>query len=265
MSHPDSTIVELFGEAGRHRRTSSAGLPVVGPDAGTTPPDGNTFVYEAPIRGMDATVTVTSVAEVGPDTYAIRFDTPAGFSAEPGQFVRLGTELDGETVSRFYTLSSPTTRDTFEVTVGIDPAEAGDFSAFLVGIEPGTEMSLAGPYGDQHYDGEDRVVVLAGGPGVGPAVAIAQRALDDDGTAAVVYRDDAPAHGTRIAALRDRGVTIHLLDDAAALTDAVADVLTRADGEGVFVYGFDDFVADAEAAIAAADGDPDAAKVENFG
>jgi len=37
------------------------------------------------------------------------------------------------------------------------------------------------------------------------------------------------------------------------------------DGEAVFVYGFADFLADAEAAIAEAGGDPDGAKSENFG
>lgn len=214
---------------------------------------------------MDATVTVTEVQDVGPDTYAIRFGTPDGFAAEPGQFVKLGTEIDGEDVARFYTLSSPTTDGTFEVTVGIDPEEGGEFSEFLSAVEPGVEMSLSGPFGDQHYDGEPRVVVLAGGPGVGPAVAIAERALADGGEAAVVYRDDDPAHGARLAALRDRGVTVYLLDGTTDLTGPVADVLTGADGEGVFVYGFADFVADAEAAIAAAVGDADAAKVENFG
>ncbi len=214
---------------------------------------------------MDATVTVTAVDEVGPETYAIRFDTPDGFTAEPGQFVKLGTEIDGEHVARFYTLSSPTVGETFEVTVGIDLEEGGEFSAFLADVEPGVEMTLSGPFGDQHYDGEGRVVVLAGGPGVGPAVAIAERALDDGGEAAIVYRDDDPAHGSRLGALRDRGATVYLLDGDTDLTGAVTDVVTGADGEGVFVYGFADFVDDAEAAIEAASGDVDAAKVENFG
>ncbi|WP_459821250.1 FAD-dependent oxidoreductase [Halorubrum luteum] len=214
---------------------------------------------------MDATVTVTAVDEVGPNTYAIRFETPEGFSAEPGQFVKLGTEIDGESVSRFYTLSSPTVTDTFEVTVGIDPAESGPFSTFLAAIEPGVEMDLSGPFGDSHYDGEGRVVVLAGGPGVGPAVAIAERAVDEGGEAAIVYRDDEPAHGARLGALRERGATVYVLDGDTDLTAPVMDVLTGADGEGVFVYGFADFVADAEAAIEAAAGDADAASVENFG
>ena len=214
---------------------------------------------------MDATVAVTAVDEVGPDTYAIRFETPEGLTAEPGQFVKLGTEIDGEHVARFYTLSSPTVGETFEVTVGIDPEEGGEFSAFLAAVEPGVEMTLAGPFGDQHYDGEGRVVVLAGGPGVGPAVAIAERALDEGGEAAVVYRDDDPAHEARLDVLRERGATVAVLDGAADLTDPVADALTGSDDEGVFVYGFGEFVADATDAIEAAGGDADAAKVENFG
>ncbi|ELZ36878.1 FAD-dependent oxidoreductase [Halorubrum tebenquichense] len=214
---------------------------------------------------MDTTATVESVASVGADTYALRFRAPDGFAAEPGQFVKLGTEIDGESVARFYTLSSPHVDDAFEVTVGIDPDEGGDFSAFLADAEAGTEMTLSGPYGDQHYDGEARAVVIAGGPGIGPAVAIAERALDEGAEAAVVYRDDDVAHADRIEALRERGAAVHLLGADEPLTDAVADVLTGADGETAFVYGFADLVADAEAAVDAAGGDADAAKVENFG
>ena len=214
---------------------------------------------------MDTTATVESVESVGPDTYALRFRAPEGFAAEPGQFVKLGTDIDGESVARFYTLSSPHVGDTFEVTIGIDPDEGGEFSAFLADAEAGTEMTLSGPYGDQHYDGEPRAVVIAGGPGIGPAVAIAERALDEGAAAAIVYRADDAAHADRIEALRERGVSVHLLDGDDALTAAVGDVLTGAADETVFVYGFADLVADAEAAVDAAGGDADAAKVENFG
>ena len=37
------------------------------------------------------------------------------------------------------------------------------------------------------------------------------------------------------------------------------------DGEQTFIYGFADFLSDAEVAIEAAGGDPEAAKAENFG
>ena len=214
---------------------------------------------------MDTTATVSAVESVGRDTYALRFDAPDGFAAEPGQFVKLGTEIDGESVARFYTLSSPTVGDSFEVTVGIDPEEGGEFSAFLAGAEAGTEMTLSGPFGDQYYDSEPRAVVIAGGPGVGPAVAIAERALDDGAEAAVIYRDDDVSHADRLDALEARGGAVYLLDAGEALDDAVAEALTGLDGETAFVYGFADLVADAEAAIEAAGGDTDGAKIENFG
>jgi cytochrome-b5 reductase len=212
---------------------------------------------------MDTRVTVVDVTDVGPDTVAIEFETPADFTARPGQFVKLSATVEGESYSRFYTLSSPDTDGTFEVTVGIDPDEAGPFSRFLVDLAAGDELDCAGPFGDQYYDGESRVVVLAGGPGVGPAVGIGERALADGAAVAVVYRDDAPAYEDRLAALSDAGATVFVLDGE--VDEAVADVVTGDAGEQVFVYGFADFVAAAEEAITAAGGDPDAAKVENFG
>ena len=232
---------------------------------GRTDADGNTFVSAGRIDDMDTTATVSGIETVGRDTYALRFHAPDGFAAEPGQFVKLGTEIDGESVARFYTLSSPTVGDTFEVTVGIDPDDGGDFSAFLADAEAGTEMTLSGPYGDQHYAGETRAVVVAGGPGVGPAVAIAERALDDGGEAAIVYRDADVAHADRIERLRERGATVHLLDADADLRGALEDAVTGTAGETLFVYGFADLVNDATAAIEAVGGDADAAKVENFG
>ncbi|MFC5366927.1 FAD-dependent oxidoreductase [Salinirubrum litoreum] len=212
---------------------------------------------------MDTRVTVVGVTDVGPDTVAIEFETPTDFVAQPGQFVKLSATVGGESYSRFYTLSSPDTEGTFEVTVGIDPEEAGPFSQYLVDLAAGDELDCTGPFGDQHYDGESRVVVLAGGPGVGPAVGIGERALADGAEVAVVYRDDAPAHEDRLATLSEAGATVFVLDGD--IGEAVADVLTGAAGEQVFVYGFADFVAEAEEAITAAGGDPDGAKVENFG
>jgi ferredoxin-NADP reductase len=213
---------------------------------------------------MDDTTTVVAVSEVGPDTIAIELDTPAGFSARPGQFVRLGATVDGETVRRFYTLSSPDAADTLEVTVGLDP-DGGPFSAHLAAIEPGAELEVAGPFGDAAYDGEPRAVVLAGGPGVGAAVGIAERALAEGAAVAIVYRDDEPAHVDRLEAVREAGGEVWIAGTDDPLADPVADALTGADGETVFVYGFQAFVEEAEAAIEAAGGDPDAAKVESFG
>jgi cytochrome-b5 reductase len=210
---------------------------------------------------MDATVAVTSVQEVGPDTVAIEFETPPEFAARPGQFVKLSAELDGEEYSRFYTLSSPDVEDTFEVTVGVSE-EGGPFSHHLGSLAPGDELAMQGPFGSEQYEGEERVVVLASGPGVGAAVGIAERALADGNEAAVVYLDDAPAHATRLEELAAAGATVHVDDDDADLVARLRDVL--AGDDQVFVFGFADFVDRARAALAEVghEGDP---KVENFG
>ncbi|MFC7135173.1 MULTISPECIES: FAD-dependent oxidoreductase [Salinibaculum] len=211
---------------------------------------------------MDRThVTVAAVHDVGPDAIAVELETPEGFDAWPGQFVKLVVTVDGEEQPRFYTISSPDVAGTFELTIGIDPE--GEVSPRLRAIDAGDELVVSGPYGDAYYEEEGHVLVLAGGPGIGPAVGIAERALDDGGEAAIVYRDDAPIHEDRLAELGARGASIEILTPADTLEAAVADALT--DDTQVFVYGFADFLDDATTAIEAAGGDPEVAKIENFG
>ncbi|WP_336025489.1 FAD-dependent oxidoreductase [Halobellus salinisoli] len=214
---------------------------------------------------MDATVAISAVRDVGQRTVALELESPEGFDAEPGQFVKLSATIDGEGYARFYTLSSPGVDDTFEVTVGVDPEEAGPFSQFLLDLEPGDGLEISGPFGNSYYDGEARVVVLAGGPGIGPAVGIAEAAVADDHDAAIVYRTDAPAHEDRLDDLRDAGAAVTVVDESDAIDEAVSAALTGDTDEQVFVYGFAGFVADAVSALEAAGVDPDGAKIENFG
>jgi len=211
----------------------------------------------------DVTVTVAAVRSVGPDAVAIAFESPDDFSARPGQFVKLGTEIDGEHESRFYTISSPDVDETFDVTVEIDPE--GTLGPLLADLGPGDTLTMSGPYGNAYYEDDPRVVVLAGGPGVGPALGIARRAIDDGGEAAIVYRDDTPLHEDDLDELAADGATVHVLGDGEDMAAAVTEVVTGADGEQVFVYGFADFLDAATSAIEAAGGDSDQAKVENFG
>jgi len=211
----------------------------------------------------DVTVSVAAVRSVGPDAVAIAFESPDGFAARPGQFVRLGTEIDGERESRFYTISSPDVDGTFDVTVEIDPE--GTLGPILADLEAGDTLTMAGPYGNAYYEDEPRVVVLAGGPGVGPAIGIARRALDDGGEAAIVYRDDTPLHESDLDDLDADGAAVHVLGEDDDMAAAVSAVVTGDEGEQVFVYGFADFLDAATSAIEAAGGNPDKAKVENFG
>jgi ferredoxin-NADP reductase len=209
---------------------------------------------------MEATVTVRAVRSVGPNAVALELATPEGFTALPGQFVLVRATVDGEEIGRHYTLSSPTVGDRFELTVGVDPD--GDLSPWLADRSAGDELDVEGPFGDVDYDDDGDVVVLAGGPGVGPAIGIAERARERDHAAAVVYRDDDPIHEDRLAALASDGADVAVLGDDASLDAAVARVV---DAGSTYVFGFRAFVDDALAAVEAAGDDPDGAAVENFG
>ncbi|KDE58290.1 oxidoreductase [Halostagnicola sp. A56] len=212
---------------------------------------------------MDGTqVRVESVRDVGPGTVAIELESPQSFDPRPGQFVLLRAAPDGEELARHYTLSSPTAEDTFEITVGIDPD--GDLSPWLASLEGGETVTIEGPMGAITYDGSSDIVTVAGGPGVGPAVAIAEAAQENGRDAAIVYQDDRPAHRDRLEALEDDGTPVTILEEDAteALAGAVSDHL----GEGQFyVFGFSEFVTTVADSIDDAGGDSDDALIENFG
>lgn len=210
---------------------------------------------------MEATtVRVESTTDVGGDTIAIDLGTPEGFEAEPGQFVLVRATVDGEELSRHYTISSPRIGDTFEITVGIDPD--GDLSPWLADLEAGDELTIEGPFGNVFYDGDGPVLAIAGGPGVGPALAIAERAVEEGHDAAIVYLDETPAHGDRLDALDDGGTPVHVLADEAEVAGAIEATI---DTGTPYVFGFREFCDLALDAIEAAGGDPDGAEVESFG
>jgi len=207
---------------------------------------------------------VTAVRDLGPDAVAIALESPPVFSAQPGQFVKLTFEVEGEEVSRFYTISSATVEETFELTIEIDPE--GELGPQLAAVAVGDDLLVSGPFGRDYYEGEPNVVVLAGGPGVGPAVGIAERAVADGGDAAVVYRGETPLQEDRLDAIAASGVFVAVLALGDPLADAVADAYAAIEGEPqAFVYGFADFIDDATGAIEAAGGDAGNAKIENFG
>lgn len=210
---------------------------------------------------METAVSIANVEPVGPETVAVELETPEGFDAEPGQFVKLSTDLDGETESAFYTISSPRVTETFEATVGAD--EDATIGQWLAARSPGDTAELLGPLGETHYEGEQSVVLFAGGPGIGPCVGIAERVLEDDGDVTLVYRDDDPVHEQRLDALEDAGASVRVIDGDADVATAAGDAL--AGDAQVFVYGFDSFVDEARAALTDAGRDPDDAKIENFG
>lgn len=208
----------------------------------------------------DVAVPLESVADAGPDTIAMTFRSPSGFDAAPGQFIELSARVEDEVIQRYFTLSSPRVTDSFEITVSIDPE--GALGPWLADREPGDTIQMSGPYGNSYYEGEDEVVVLAAGPGIGPAIGIGERALDEGGSVAIVHPAGSAVHRERLSDLSEAGA--HVFRPADGLSSVTAEAL-EAVGGTVFVYGFSDFVQTAVAAIEAAGWDPDEAKVESFG
>jgi len=151
-------------------------------------------------------VEVLARRTVGPDTVALDVTAPAGFDARPGQFVQLRATMDGQTVTRQFSISSPTVEEAFEVTVGVDPD--GTLSPWLAAVDPGETVLVDGPFGRVCYEDEAAVVVLAGGPGIGPAVGVAEWTVVDGGDAAVVYRSDRLVHEERLASLAAGGADV---------------------------------------------------------
>ncbi|AFZ74252.1 FAD-dependent oxidoreductase [Natronobacterium gregoryi] len=207
-------------------------------------------------------VTVESVRDVGPSTIALELETPAAFDALPGQFVLLRAAPEDEVIERHYTLSSPSTEGTFELTVGVDPD--GELSPWLAELDGGETVHVDGPFGQITYERDRDVVAVAGGPGVGPAVSIAEAAHDAGHEAVVVYQDDDPAHEQRLETLEDEGATVVLADenDDGTIADAIETHLK--DGQ-CYAFGFEAFVTAVSDAIEDAGGDPDDALIENFG
>lgn len=216
---------------------------------------------------MDGTeVEIADVRGVGPDTVALRVTAPPGFDARPGQFVQVRATVGGEPVTRHYSVSSASVGETFELTVGIDPD--GTLSPRLADAKPGDTVEIDGPFGRSFYEDEERVVVLAAGPGIGAAVGIAEATLSRGGDAAIVYRTGSPVHEDRLSRLAAADAHVYVVGTGTETFEAAVRAAIgggSGDGARIFVYGFAPFVEIARAAIAAAGGDPAVAKVENFG
>lgn len=208
----------------------------------------------------DVEVSIRAVTDAGPETIAMTFDAPPDFDAAPGQFIQLSARIEDELVQRYFTLSSPGVNDTFEITVSVDPE--GELGPWLADREPGDTVRLSGPFGGAYYEGEERVVVLAAGPGIGPAIGIGELALEGDADVALVYPAGTAVHQDRLEELDASGA--HLFQSADGLEDVTAKAIDRVGGT-LFVYGFSPFVKSAVEAMEATGVDADEAKVESFG
>ncbi len=116
--------------------------------------------------------------EETPHARTFRLSLPGRTPHLPGQHyvVRL-TAPDGYTASRSYSVASaPDESDEFEITV--ERLEEGEVSTFLHDVvEPGDELEVRGPIGKFFvWDGESPALLVGGGSGVVPLMAMLRHA-----------------------------------------------------------------------------------------
>ncbi len=107
---------------------------------------------------------------------------PGLFAFRPGQFLTLGVEVDGVTMERCYTISSPPSRPHL-LTVTVKRVPGGPVSAHLHdGLAVGDRVTARGPHGDFTVAAHPaaRYLLLSAGSGVTPTLATV-RALADLG------------------------------------------------------------------------------------
>lgn len=131
------------------------------------------------------------VKRVSPEaagSVAITFDIPAdlreAFTFEPGQFLTLRADINGQDVRRNYSISSPRSRlaKQGEVEVGIRPVEGGLFSNWAATqVKAGDTMKVMTPDGRFVVKKQRALhrVGFAGGSGITPILSIAATTLEE--------------------------------------------------------------------------------------
>jgi len=116
------------------------------------------------------------------DTKTLRFRLPEErrLSAKPGQFLTFQWQIDGQRVTRSYTISSSPLHENY---VEITPKrmENGCVSVFLnQRADPGLRVKASGPYGRFYFDEKlhKSIVLIAAGSGITPMISML-RYIDD--------------------------------------------------------------------------------------
>lgn len=116
------------------------------------------------------------------DAVTIEFEkVESGFNYLPGQFINVSQVINGEKITRSYSLSSSPDLDTYPA-ITVKRVKDGLMSNYLVDYaEQIRELEIEGPYGsfvplESSYQSKN-VVLLSGGSGITPLLSIAKSLL----------------------------------------------------------------------------------------
>ena len=229
------------------------------------------------------TLTVKRVCPEAAGSVAITLDIPPAlrndFMFEPGQFLTLRTQLQGQDVRRNYSISSPRSRlnRDGELEVGIRPVEGGLFSNWAASaIQVGDSLQVMPPDGRFTSKKQRAIhrVGFAAGSGITPILSIAATTLEEqpESKFTLVYGNRRMASVMFNEALQDlkdryadRFTMIHILSrqaqevdllqgriDAAKVQELVNTLLPAASMDEVFICGPEAMITATETALLAA-------------
>ncbi|UCV08115.1 2Fe-2S iron-sulfur cluster-binding protein [Dechloromonas denitrificans] len=133
-------------------------------------------------------LTVKRVSPEAAGSLAVTFAIPAAareaFSFQPGQFLTLRTQINGQDVRRTYSISSPRSRlaKAGELEIGIRPVEGGLFSNWAAQtLKAGATLDVMPPDGRFIVKKQRAIhrVGFAAGSGITPILSIAASTLEE--------------------------------------------------------------------------------------
>jgi ferredoxin-NADP reductase len=249
--------------------------PIPTPAPAPTPVPGPTA--EAPLRWQ--TARVVAVIDETPHAKTFRLALPHRTRHMAGQYFILRLVApDGYTASRAYSLSSPPEgpdgSDLIDLTV--ERLDDGEVSGYLHEVvEPGDELEVRGPVGGFFvWSGDDPVLLVAGGSGVVPLMAMLRLARRMGRShlvrllVSVRTPDDlyfaAELPGPEVTVVYTRAAPPGTARGAGRMTLADVAPLVRG-GETVFVCGSEGFAEAATDLLLAAGAPTTSIRVERFG
>ncbi|MBW4571165.1 MAG: FHA domain-containing protein [Tolypothrix carrinoi HA7290-LM1] len=149
----------------------------------------------------DLTVRCIGVIDETHDVRTFRFvaDPPVLFSYKPGQFVTLDLEINGEEISRSYSISStPSRPHTLEITVKRVPAPVGcepETPKGLVSnwlhdnVTPGSIIKLNGPLGKFtcFANPSQKLLLISAGSGITPMMSMSRWLCDTGANCDIIF------------------------------------------------------------------------------
>ncbi len=119
--------------------------------------------------------------EIAPGVRHFVFDIPEveQFSFVPGQFVSFQAEINGQQITRAYSIASAPSGNRFELCLNL--VKEGHFSPHLFSMQAGDTVSMTGPFGTFVFrDPAQDSVLIATGTGIAPFRAMLPSRLSAD-------------------------------------------------------------------------------------